>query len=96
MSCLRAVAALSFMTVLVACSNDAYRDIDLGTQADTGSAGTPCERFCAGEMAQCPTDTACPESCETAPTAPSEAAIQCAENAANCVAEGACWDMLGL
>lgn len=96
MAHLRIALGLGCLLAFSACSGDLVVDIDMGTQADTGSAGSPCEQFCAGEMAQCPTDTACLESCGHATIAPTQAAIDCATNATDCAAEGACWGMLGL
>jgi hypothetical protein len=52
-----------------------------------------CQRFCAAEVALCPSDAACLESCEHSACAPDEAAITCAEDAADCVAVGVCWNM---
>lgn len=55
-----------------------------------------CEDFCAGILGTCPGDTACAMSCEHAPIAPTQDAVQCAEDATSCDDNGACWDLLGL
>lgn len=72
------------------------------TDAPTDDTDPPddapsCATFCAAILVVCPGDTSCEYSCETYATIPpTEEAVQCARDAADCPATGACWDLLGL
>lgn len=79
---------------------DGLTDIDLTPNDDTDTSDPAvdealvlCQRFCAAEMALCPTDAACMESCQHSACPPDEAAITCAEGSADCRAVGDCWNM---
>lgn len=79
---------------------DGITDVDLTLDEDTDRTDTTvneelvlCERFCAAEMALCPTDSLCMESCQHSACAPDEAAITCAQDAVDCRAVGVCWNM---
>ncbi|MBK8169672.1 MAG: hypothetical protein IPK60_04940 [Sandaracinaceae bacterium] len=95
---MRSFTIVVFATfILSACGSEEVGTLDSGTAADGSSRAALCAQFCAGVMRVCPSDDACPHSCESeAPTAPSQAAIDCATNATTCAETGVCWDMLGL
>lgn len=100
---IRLTSAMTLL-ILAACASERVQSLDAGSMSDSGSAdgsavvdaGSLCDRFCAGEMNVCPTDTACLHSCETAPVAPTEQAIVCVNDTVTCSDTGTCWNMLGL
>lgn len=79
---------------------DGITDVDLTPDDDTDVPVDAvdehlrrCQAFCAAEQALCPTDVTCLESCDHSTCAPDDAAITCAEDAADCRATGVCWNM---
>jgi len=64
--------------------------------ADTTGDPVTCSTYCVAIREVCPSDDACEHSCDEAPTPPSDEAQTCAEDAADCTATGACWNLLGL
>lgn len=79
---------------------DGITDVDLTPGDDTDTPdGTVdeelvlCQRFCAAEMALCPSDSLCMESCQHSACAPGEDAVTCAQDAVDCRGVGVCWNM---